>query len=68
MKPKPEYCRGCRENEEFKEYQCAWQTPIRMEMINEDCPCGYCLIKMVCEKPCSKLKKFDEKFEEITDE
>lgn len=41
-----EHCIGCKD---------LLSCSIKLDLIAEHCPCGECLLKMVCEKVCSLL-------------
>jgi len=51
------YCKGCFTEDVCKEeyyYQYIKEN-------NVECPCGICLIKGICNKPCEDHKQFSEK-------
>lgn len=46
-------CIGCKSNDSY----CSIQIVLAIDDV-EPCPCGNCLIKMVCEEECNELTKY----------
>ena len=51
-----EKCRGCPVYEQDC-YLCQFSNPTSQKPITvEECPCIDCIVKVMCEKPCSKFR------------
>jgi hypothetical protein len=51
-------CAGCVSYETFSNDEFT-TCMVPYEFNGKICPCGECLVKMVCEAPCAEFKTFD---------